>query len=84
MALRRAARALAEADEKLAAIRRWRQAYESRVEGLARQLDGLQEILSRQLPKGVVALTNSIRLLQDYAGTMVPPQPAIDPERSEP
>jgi chromosome segregation ATPase len=84
MALRRAARALAEADEKLAAIRRWRQAYESRVEGLARQLDGLQEILSRQLPKGVVALTNSIRLLQDYAGTMVSPQPAIDPERSEP
>jgi hypothetical protein len=44
----------------------------------------LQEILSRQLPKGVVALTNSIRLLQDYAGTMVSPQPAIDPERSEP
>lgn len=84
MAVRRAARALAEAEEKLAAIRRWRQAYDSRVENLARQLEGMHDLLSRQLPKGVVALTNSIRLLQDYAETMPPPKPATDPERSEP
>ena len=84
MAVRRAARALAEAEEKLVAIRRWRQAYDSRVENLARQLEGMHDLLSRQLPKGVVALTNSIRLLQDYAETMVPPQPATNPERSEP
>ena len=84
MAVRKAQRALVEAEEKLAMIKRWRQAYDARVEALSKQLEGLHETLSRQMPKGVVSLTNSIRLLQDYAETQTKPAPATEAERSDP
>lgn len=88
MAVNKARRALLEAEQKLAVIKRWRQAYDARVEALSKQLEGLHDTLSRQMPKGVVSLTNSIRLLQDYAETMSAPKPAApaaaEPERSDP
>lgn len=84
MAVNKARRRLQEAEEKLAVIKRWRQAYDQRVEALSKQLESLHDTLSRQMPKGVVALTNSIRLLQDYAETMPSPKPAAEPERSDP
>ena len=74
MAVNKARRALAEAEEKLNVLKRWRQAFDARIEALAKQLDNLQETLSRQMPKGVVSLTNSIRLLQDYAEVHAPPR----------
>jgi len=87
MAVNKARRKLQEAEEKLAVIKRWRQAYDQRVESLSKQLEGLHDTLSRQMPKGVVSLTNSIRLLQDYAEAMSAPKPstpATEPERSDP
>ena len=85
MAVKKARRALLEAEQKLAVIKRWRQAYDARVEALSKQLEGLHDTLSRQMPKGVVSLTNSIRLLQDYAEAMSPPKPAAtEAERSDP
>jgi polyhydroxyalkanoate synthesis regulator phasin len=87
MAVNKARRKLQEAEEKLAVIKRWRQAYDTRVEALSKQLEVLHDTLSRQMPKGVVSLTNSIRLLQDYAETMNAPKPAApaaEPERSDP
>jgi len=85
MAVKKARRSLMEAEEKLAVIKRWRQAYDARVESLAKQLESLQDTLSRQMPQGIVSLGNSIRYLQDYAGAMAPPQPATAAEeRSEP
>ncbi len=84
MAVNKARRKLQEAEEKLAVIKRWRQAYDQRVEALSKQLESLHDTLSRQMPKGVVSLTNSIRLLQDYAETMPSPKPAAEPERSDP
>jgi chromosome segregation ATPase len=87
MAVNKARRALVEAEQKLAVIKRWRQAYDARVEALSKQLESLHDTLSRQMPKGVVSLTNSIRLLQDYAETMNAPKPAppaAEPERSDP
>jgi polyhydroxyalkanoate synthesis regulator phasin len=88
MAVNKARRALLEAEQKLAVIKRWRQAYDARVEALSKQLEGLHDTLSRQMPKGVVSLTNSIRLLQDYAETMSASKPAApaaaEPERSDP
>ncbi|WP_035614893.1 hypothetical protein [Haloferula sp. BvORR071] len=72
MAVKKAERALAEAAEKLNVIKRWRQAYDARVEALAKQLETLQDMLSRQMPKGVVFLSNSVRNLQDYAEVNAP------------
>ena len=85
MAVNKAKRALLEAEEKLAVIKRWRQAYDARVEALAKQLETLQDMLTRQMPKGVVSLSNSIRHLQDYAEVNAPrPAAAATEERSEP
>ncbi len=67
MAVNKARRAVEEAQEKLVKIKRWRQAYDTRVESLARQMEGLQDILARRMPEGAVSLANSIRHLQDYA-----------------
>jgi len=79
MAVNKARRALDEAQEKLALIKRWRQAYDARVEALAKQLEGLQDTLARQMPKGVVSLSNTIRHLQDYA-QVTPDKPATPGE----
>ena len=87
LAVKKARRALTEAEEKLALLKRWRQAYDSRVEALAKQLEGLQDTLSRQVPHGIVSLGNSIRHLQDYAGVSAPSRSgttAATEERSEP
>ena len=84
MAVNKAKRALLEAEEKLAVIKRWRQAYDARIESLAKQLESLHETMSRQMPKAVVSLSNSIRHLQDYAETAPAPRPAATEERSEP
>jgi chromosome segregation ATPase len=87
LAVKKARRALVEAEEKLAVLKRWRQAYDARVEALAKQLEGLQETLSRQVPHGVVYLGNAVRHLQDYAGVSAAPRPASSTateERSEP
>ena len=72
MAVNKARRMLAEAEEKLAVLKRWRQTFDAKIEVLAKQLESLHEMLSRQMPKGVVSLTNSIRNLQDYAEVHVP------------
>jgi polyhydroxyalkanoate synthesis regulator phasin len=74
MAVNKARRALAEAEEKLAVLKRWRQAYDTRVEALSKQLDSLQDTLSRQMPRAAVSLTNSIRHLQAYAEVHAPPR----------
>jgi translation initiation factor 2B subunit (eIF-2B alpha/beta/delta family) len=86
LAVKKARRALTEAEEKLAVLKRWRQAYDSRVEALAKQLESLQDTLSRQVPQGIVSLGNSIRYLQDYAEVSAEPRPAAanTEERSEP
>lgn len=72
MAVKKAKRSLQEAEEKLALIKRWRQAYDNRVEALAKQLESLHETLSRQMPRGIVSLANTIRVLQDYAEVNAP------------
>jgi chromosome segregation ATPase len=76
LAVKKARRALTEAEEKLAVLKRWRQAYDARVEALAKQLESLQDTLSRQVPQGIVSLGNSIRYLQDYAEITSAPKPA--------
>jgi len=72
LAVKKAQRMVTEAEEKLAVIKRWRQAYDARVEALAKQLETLHDTLSRTLPKGVVSLGNTVRNLQDYAEVHAP------------
>jgi len=83
MAVIKAERALAEAEEKLRVLKHWRQQFDQRAEPLVRQLDRMFSHLGQQLPKGVHSLGESIKALQAYAesnrpmqtGSTAPPPP---------
>lgn len=75
MAVLKARRELAEAEEKARLVKHWRQAFEPRVTPLLRQLDPLHHLLGQELPKGVHFLGEAIRALQAYAERPVVTRP---------
>lgn len=79
MAVLKARRKVEEAEEKIRVVKKWRQTFENRATPLLRQLDPMFHLVGQHLPKGVYSLGESIKALQDYAGTNVPPQAATPP-----
>lgn len=69
MAVRKAQRALEDAQNKLMLVKVWDREYENRVQPLAKQLDKLQTVLSNDLSKAVVYLAEITRTLDEYAQT---------------
>ncbi len=67
MAVSRAKRAVDEAEEKLRVLKQWRQTFDNRVTPLLRQMDPMFFLVGQHLPKGVHALAEMIKTLQDYA-----------------
>jgi chromosome segregation ATPase len=67
MAVRRASRALEEAEAKLRRVKQWSREFDSRIEPLARQLDGLMNILTTDMPRAVAHLAQAIKTLAEYA-----------------
>lgn len=65
--VKRARRALAEAEEKLRLTKRWARDFDSTVAPASRQLDGLRERLATTLPKAVAGMGETIGLLREYA-----------------
>ena len=84
MAVNKARRAVAEAEEKLAVLERWRLSYDAKVGALAKQLESLHDTLSRRMPQAAVSLSNSIRHLQDYAEVHAPPREATGETPTDP
>ena len=89
MTARRAKAALEEAHAKIRLLKQWERQYGSMVEPLVKQMEKLQTVLSRDMPMGVAQLTETIRLLQDYAelsrplGSLsTPPPPGTNAEGS--
>ena len=78
MLVRRARRALQEADEKLRVIKRWTRDYDSAVEPLARRLDTIQDLVATKYPKATAELAETLRILEDYAA--VKPSSPTPPE----
>ena len=75
----KAKRKLDEAEEKMRVVKKWRQTFENRATPLLRQLDPMFYLVGQQLPKGVFALSESVKALQAYAEKNLPPQPAAPP-----
>jgi len=71
-AVTKAQRDLAEAETRLANVKKWVTDFESRVAPLAKQLERLQSFLSSGLPQAKAHLTESIRALEAYANVAVP------------
>jgi uncharacterized coiled-coil DUF342 family protein len=66
-AVRRARKALDEANEKLDRVRRWNREFDNRVEPLARHADKLRHTLTVDMAKAVASLKQSIESLHQYA-----------------
>jgi uncharacterized protein (DUF3084 family) len=69
----------ADAEQKLASVKKWISDFESRVSPLAKQLERLQSFLSSSLPQAQAHLTESIRTLEAYANMAVPSSPVVAP-----
>lgn len=66
-AVRKARKALDEANEKLDVIRRWTREFDNRVEPVARHVDALRHTLTVDMGKAVLSLKQSVEALHKYA-----------------
>ena len=71
-AVTKAQRDLAEAETKLANVKKWINDFESRVAPLSKQLERLQSFLSSGLPKAQQYLAESVKTLEAYANISAP------------
>lgn len=68
-ALIKARRALAEAEEKLRAVRKWTRDFDNRVGPMVKQLEQLRTMLGNTMPKAVGHLGAVVKALDAYANT---------------
>ncbi|MEP4078531.1 hypothetical protein [Haloferula sp.] len=67
MAVKKARRDLADAEEKLRLTKRWARDFDSVVSPASRQLDGLRERLATTFPKAISGMGETIGVLRNYA-----------------
>ena len=84
MAVRKAKRALEEAEAKLKVLKYWNREFDSRVEPLVKQLEKLHTFLSSDLVQANAYLAQAIDTLAAYAEVAPPsasPAPAPEPNQ---
>lgn len=72
VAVIKAKRAVAEAEEKVRTVKIWNRDFESTVEPLAKRLEMLRQFLDYDLPKGLSFLVQAQKTLEAYAETSMP------------
>jgi hypothetical protein len=82
-AVRKARRAVAEAEEKLRNVKKWNKNYDSIVEPMIKQLEGLRGYLDYDMVKSLAYLVQAQKTLEGYAEATPPPDSAPAPS-SEP
>lgn len=90
MLVRKATRAMEEAEDKIAKIKKWQRDFDPTVAPLQRPVDRLRDHLADLLPKGIVSLMKAAEALDTYRQTVLtsdaPPvlDPAAPPAESSP
>ena len=77
-AVRKARKALDEANEKLQAVRHWSREFDIRVEPKARHVEKLRHTLTVDMGKAVLSLKQAIEALHQYANVQRPAASAPD------
>ena len=72
MAVTRMRRIVRETEEKLKLVKKWARNFDSVVDPLAKKLEGMQQILKADLPKGVTYLANAQKALDRYTHMATP------------
>jgi len=86
-AVLRAKRALTEAEDKLKMIKRWMMEFDQLVGPLVKQLEQLRTMLSNDMPKAALHLSQVLKTLEAYANVIPSaasnPAPAADAKGEE-
>lgn len=83
-AVRRARRAVAEAEEKLANVKKWNRDYDSMVEPMTKRLEGLRFFLDHDMIKALTFLVQAQKTLEGYADVQLEPsEPKPAPPSTE-
>jgi len=72
MAVVKARRSLAEAEEKLRLVKKWSRTFDDLVQPLLKELEHMRTMLARDLPKGAAHLAETVKRLEAY-GQVAPP-----------
>lgn len=72
MVVRKAQRALDEAEEKLRAVKTWTRNYDHAVDPLLKRLESMRFFVDFDLPKGLAFLVQAQRTLEAYASIGIP------------
>jgi hypothetical protein len=72
MAVRKAQRALDQAEEKLRAVKTWVRNFDHAVDPLLKRLESMRFFIDLDLPKGVAYLVQAQRTLESYASIGIP------------
>jgi hypothetical protein len=72
LAVRKAKEAVAEAEEKLRAVKLWNQKYDAAADPMAKGLEGLRHFIERQMPGAVSFLVQAQKILEAYTTPAVP------------
>jgi len=73
MAVNRWQRAVREAEEKLARLKKWDRELDNRSEPLLKQAEQFQTILTIEMPKAIAHLDQTVKILEAYADTRSKP-----------
>lgn len=87
MQAQKARRAVEEAEQKLAALKKWERELENLTEPLLKQVSQLQGFLSADLARGVASLTQTVQALEAYRqvaspSVTAPPAPATETKKA--
>ncbi len=72
-AVRKAKRAMAEAEDKLRALKKWNRDFDNNADPLVRRLEGIRYFLDHDLPKALTFLVRAQETLEAYAESPPPP-----------
>ncbi len=82
-AVRKASRALEEAEDKLRKVREWIRNFDSTMDPLVHRLESLNRLIDFKMPKGIVFLTQAQRAIAAYLET-APSSPILpSPEETK-
>ncbi len=72
-AVRKAKRAMGEAEDKLRVLKKWNRDFDSGIDPLVKRLEGMRYFLDHDLPKALTFLLQAQQTLEAYAESPAPP-----------
>ena len=75
-AVRKAKRAMAEAEDKLRVLKKWNRDFDHHADPLVKRLEGMRYFLDHDMPKALTFLVQAQKTLEAYAEAPAPPPAA--------